>query len=278
MKSKSYLPFVSKPGRYLGSEYNIVSQSEDSSSLHCALVFPDLYEIGMSNQGLQILYHILNTEPNVAAERCYCPDIDAEALMESQDIPIISLESGRPLKDFDIVGITLPHELCYTNILTILHRAQIPFQSLKRHDAHPLILGGGASVFNPEPVAEFFDALLLGDGEEAIIEIVQIVRQAKLDGLRKKELLNLLSEIQGLYIPQHYSPEYDDKGHITAITNAPGTPVSVRRRIVSNLNGIDHLKRPLVPNAKIIHDRLGIEIARGCTRGCRFCQAGITYR
>ena len=278
MKSKPYLPFVSKPGRYLGSEYNIISQSEDSSTLRCALVFPDLYEIGMSNQGLQILYHILNAEPNVAAERCYCPDIDAEALMESEDIPIISLESGRPLKDFDIIGITLPHELCYTNILTILNRAQIPFQNSERSDAHPLILGGGASVFNPEPVADFFDALLLGDGEEAIIEIAQIVRQAKLTGLRKKELLNLLSEIHGLYIPQHYSPEYDDKGHVTAITNAPGTPVSVRRRIVSNLNEIDHLKRPLVPNAKIIHDRLGIEIARGCTRGCRFCQAGITYR
>ncbi|NNK95765.1 MAG: TIGR03960 family B12-binding radical SAM protein, partial [Desulfobacterales bacterium] len=155
---------------------------------------------------------------------------------------------------------------------------QIPFQSSERNDVHPLILGGGASVFNPEPVAEFFDALLLGDGEEAIIEIVQIVRQAKLTGLRKKELLYLLSEIHGLYVPQHYSPEYDDKGRITAITNTPGTPVSVPRRIVSNLNGIDHLKRPLVPNAKIIHDRLGIEIARGCTRGCRFCQAGITYR
>ena len=278
MKSQPYLPFVSKPGRYLGSEYNITPQNNAQGSVRCALVFPDLYEIGMSNQGLQILYHLLNAEPHVAAERCYCPDVDAEALMESQDIPIISLESGRPLGDFDIVGITLPHELCYTNILTILSRAHIPFHSSERCEDHPLILGGGASVFNPEPVADFFDALLLGDGEEAIIEIVQIVRQAKRLGLKKQQLLSQLSQIHGIYIPQNYFPEYDDKGIVTSITSAPEAPVSVRRRIVSNLNQIEHLKRPLVPNAKIIHDRLAIEVARGCTRGCRFCQAGITYR
>jgi radical SAM family uncharacterized protein/radical SAM-linked protein len=278
MKNMKILPFISKPGRYLGHEYNAVFKSWSETPLHCALIFPDIYEIGMSHQGLQILYHILNGRPDILAERCYCPDIDVEKLLAENNLPLTSLESGHELKDFDILGITLPYELCYTNILTILHLAGIPFMEVDRDEGFPLILGGGSCSLNPEPVAEFFDAILLGDGEEAIIEIAEEVIRAKEAHLHKNDLLRRLSGIDGVYIPSFYRPDYNEKGRITAITRLEEGVQDVRRRILPELDRTDHLKSPLVPHARIIHDRLGIEIARGCTRGCRFCQAGITYR
>ncbi|HSL40399.1 MAG TPA: TIGR03960 family B12-binding radical SAM protein, partial [Desulforhopalus sp.] len=267
---------VNHPGRYLGQEFNSTPRAWEQATARFALVFPDLYEVGMSHQGLQILYHILNNRDHCLAERSYCPDRDMENQLRTRQLPLTSLESGRPLDQFDVLGITLPYELCYTNILTILELAGIPFRSEERSDNHPLVLGGGAGSFNPEPVADFFDVILLGDGEEAIGDIAAAVAANRTAGGNKSTLLRHLAEIPGMYIPANFPPCRANTDPPTA-QKSTGHP-SVRRRIISDLDDIDHLKRPLVPNARIIHDRLAIEVARGCTRGCRFCQAGITYR
>ncbi len=208
------LPFVTKPGRYLGHEYNASMKSWDEARVRCALIFPDLYEIGMSHQGLQILYHILNGQDKVLAERCYCPDRDMEILLQERQAPLTSLESDHALADFDILGITLPYELCYSNIVTILSLAGIPLWSKDRDESFPLILGGGSCSMNPEPVADFFDAILLGDGEEALVEITTMVGQAKEKRLSRAELLSQLATIRGLYIPSFFQPQYTDEGTI----------------------------------------------------------------
>ncbi len=278
MTDRTVLSSITRPGRYLGHEYNSVRKVWESAQLRFALIFPDLYEIGMSHQGLQILYHLLNNREHFLADRCYCPDIDLERLLRQKEQPLTSLESAHPLTDFDVLGITLPYELCYTNILTILDLAGIPLYSCDRDNSFPLLLGGGSCSLNPEPVADFFDAILLGDGEEAIIDIASLLAEHKDDKPAKDVLLDLLAEIDGVYIPSHFQPEYSSNGKLLAIHRTGGKKEHISRRIVNNLNQIDHLKHPLVPNAKIVHDRMGIEVARGCTRGCRFCQAGIIYR
>lgn len=272
------LPYVNKPGRYLGHEYNAQVKNWDSTAMRCALIFPDLYEIGMSHQGLQILYHIVNAQENLLAERCYCPDKDMEELLRSKDIPLCSLENNRPLQDFDLIGFTLPYELCYTNILTILDLAGIPLRAKDRGQEMPIVLGGGSCSLNPEPVADFFDAILLGDGEEAILEIAECIRAAKENDTPRIAVLEQLAEIGGVYIPSFYEPVYKDNGSISEITVCNPKFPSVTRRVLADISQMDHLLYPLVPNSKIVHDRLGVEIARGCTRGCRFCQAGIIYR
>ncbi len=269
---------VNKPGRYLGLEHNAINKPWEQARIRCALIFPDLYEIGMSHQGLQILYHLLNAQEHTLADRCYCPDKDLEQILTTEQAPLTALESGRPLTDFDLMGITLPYELCYSNILTILQLAGIPFYASERDDNFPLLLGGGSCSMNPEPVADFFDAILLGDGEEGVIEVSKTMAHAKEHGWPKQNLLEELSKIEGIYIPSFFTPGYDNQGRITAIAPQLAQYETVKRRILPDLNRIDHLTQPLVPNSKIVHDRLGIEIARGCTRGCRFCQAGIIYR
>ncbi len=278
MRDRDFFPFVKKPGRYIGREYNSGLPGQEKSDLHCALVFPDLYEIGMSHQGLQILYHILNGREKISAERCYCPDKDAETMLREKTMPLVTLESGRPLNQFDLIGITLPHELCYTNILTVLDRAQIPFYSAQRDESHPIVIGGGTCALNPEPVADFFDAILLGDGEEAIVEIAEALLLARKKGITRGLQIENLANIGGVYVPRFYQPVYDDQGCIEEIKNEPTVPATIHRRVLANLDRLDHLYQPIVPNSRIVHDRLGIEVARGCTRGCRFCQAGITYR
>lgn len=278
MTDRTILSSITRPGRYLGHEYNSVRKAWESAQIRFALIFPDLYEIGMSHQGLQILYHLLNNRDSFLAERCFCPDIDLEQLLRQKETPLTSLESARPLTDFDVLGITLPYELCYTNILTVLSLAAIPLYSRDRDNSFPLLLGGGACSLNPEPVADFFDAILLGDGEEAIIDIASLLAKHKNDKLAKDVLLDLLADIDGVYIPAHFQPEYSPHGKLLAIHQKGGSKEKITRRVLGDLNEIDHLKQPIVPNAKIVHDRMGIEVARGCTRGCRFCQAGITYR
>lgn len=272
------LPFVNKPGRYLGQEYNATIKEWNNTDVHCALIFPDLYEIGMSHQGLQILYHILNADASFLAERCYCPDKDMEAILRNKNLPLSSLENNRPLKDFDLLGFTLPYELCYTNILTVLDLANIPLRAENRDENAPIILGGGSCSLNPEPVADFFDAILLGDGEQAVLEIAECIKTAKAEQLSRSKVLERLAAIPGVYIPSFFDPIYNDENEIIEIkTLNPNYPF-VTRRVLADLSAMDHLLHPLVPNSKIVHDRLGVEIARGCTRGCRFCQAGMIYR
>lgn len=278
MKTHSLLPYITKPGRYIGNEFNIVKKPWQSAKARFALVFPDLYEIGMSHFGLQILYHLLNREDEVLAERCFTPDLDAEKIMRQKQIPLESLESAQPLNDFDVIGITLPYELCYTNILTILDLANIPKYGRERNASHPIILGGGSCSLNPEPVAPYFDAILLGDGEEAVVEIAGLLKKAKEETWSRAEILHNIEKVSGIYRPDRFQPEYGSNGKLITVSPQTGSPGTVQRRVLADLNATSHLHDPIVPHAKVVHDRLGVEIARGCTRGCRFCQAGMIYR
>ena len=277
MEKQTFLPLVNRPGRYLGCEYNL-PEIELHAELRWALVFPDLYEIGMSHQGLHILYHILNDLDSVAAERCYCPAPDAESLMRHDQIELTTLENVTPLRKIDLIGITLPHELCYTNVLTILDLAKITLRAGDRKESSPIIIGGGTCGFNPEPVAELFDAIVIGDGEEAVVDISRAFLSCKRKGVNRSGIIEELGKIDGIYLPRQFHPRYNNLGQIQSIDPQDGAQKSVRRRVLPDLDRVDHLHRPLVPNARIVHDRLAVEVARGCTRGCRFCQAGMTYR
>ena len=269
---------VRKPSRYIGNEFNACQKDWDTVAVRMALVFPDLYEIGMSHHGLQILYAIINSRDNLLADRVYCPDRDMEELLRTRGEMLFGLETRRGLADFDMIGITLPYELCYTNILTILDLAGIPKRASARTEAHPYIIGGGSGSFNPEPVAEFFDAILLGDGEEAVLEIAALLESAREAQWSRAITLEKLAEIPGIYVPTFFEPAYDAAGKLKAVRPLRDDYRKVQRRILPDLEWSAVPERPLVPLVRIIHDRLGIEVARGCTRGCRFCQAGIIYR
>jgi len=272
-----FLPLVRKPGRYSGNEFNIVKKNWQNTPLRIALCFPDLYEIGMSHQGLQILYHLINSRDDLLAERVYAPDTDLEKLLTQNDAFLFSLESQRPVADFDMLGITLPYELCYSNILTVLACSGIPFFAKDRNEEHPLVIGGGPCAFHPEPVADFFDAILLGDGEEAVFDIADLLISAKREKWDRSRTLDALTGIEGVYVPSFFRPEYQPDHRFARMVPLKKGYESVRRRVLPTLTGRVAFD-PLVPLFKIVHDRLGIEIARGCTRGCRFCQAGVIYR
>ncbi len=274
----SILAHVKKPSRYIGNEFNGSCKSWDAAGLKVALAFPDLYEIGMSHHGLHVLYGALNRQEGVLADRVYAPDKDLEELLQKRGIPLFGVESRRSLAAFDMVGITLPYELCYTNILTILALGQIPFRSAARGAGDPFIVGGGSGSFNPEPVADFFDAILLGDGEEAVLEIGAAIQRTRKIGLARPQALAALGAIPGVYVPALFQPRYDSGGKLLAVEPLQKGYEKVARRILPDLELTPANEKPLVPLVKIIHDRLGIEVARGCTRGCRFCQAGTVYR
>ncbi len=269
---------VQTPTRYAGNEINAVKKNLDQVDLTFGLVFPDLYEIGTSHFGIQILYSILNRQENIAAERFFTPAQDMEQLMEAKGIPCLSMESQRELAAFDIIGISLLYELNFTNILTLLSLSRIPFYANQRDDTFPLIIGGGPCAFNPEPLADFFDAFVIGDGEEAIVHIANEVIEFKKngDGI-KKTLLRRLSKIEGVYIPSFFTPHWDEKG-IQTLTPLYEDYTSVKRAFLPALTLDTFPMDPIVPYAKPVHDRLRLEIARGCSRGCRFCQAGMIYR
>lgn len=272
-----FVPYVQKPGRYLGTECHAVHKDPREVQLRVALLFPDLYEIGMSHLGLELLYHILNSQEHIWAERAYAPGQDLEELLRRQGLPLTSLESGTPLSAFHLVGFSLQYELSYTNVLNMLELGGITLEAAARRDAEPVVIAGGPVCGNPEPVAPFFDAILVGEGEEAILEIAAAVlawRQAR--GSRQ-ELYRALAEIPGVYVPALFTPVYDESGQLREI-RALGLKERVWRRVVPDLNCAPRPPRPLVPLVQIVHDRLNVEIARGCTRGCRFCQAGMLYR
>lgn len=275
---KNFSESVEHPSRYLGGEIGQIRKDPDSVDVRFGLAFPDVYEIGMSHQGSQILYHVLNQTPWISAERFYLPWLDLLDKMRAEKLPARTLESETPLADLDILGISLQYELSYTNVLAILDLAGLPFRSAKRDDPFPLVLGGGPCTVNPEPIAEFFDAILVGDGEEAVIEICEAVRRIRRSGGDKSELLAILAGIKGVYVPSFYQPKNDRDGIFQSMIVTPPAPEKVIRRIVTDLDAASYPDKPLVPYTETVHDRIALEIARGCSRGCRFCQAGLTYR
>ena len=255
------LPLVEKPGRYTGGEINSIKKDWGKCRLTFALAFPDIYEIGMSHLGLQILYSILNNEPEIAAERFYSPWPDMESLMRKNGIPLVSLESSTPLSGFDIVGFSLQYELSYTNVLNMLDLGGVPIYSSDRGEDAPIIIAGGPCVFNPKPVAPFFDALVVGEGEEVILEISRAMISGKKREYKRSGLLNILAEIDGVWVPSLH-----------------GMEKKIKKRVVTDLEKWRFPSKPIVPLVKTVHDRITMEIARGCTRGCRFCQPGMVWR
>jgi radical SAM family uncharacterized protein/radical SAM-linked protein len=273
---KSDLLKVEKPARYMGGEMGALKK--EKAELRFVLAFPDVYEVGMSHLGLQILYGALNGLDWVAAERVYAPWPDMEDMLRSDGKELSTLESGLPLKNADIIGFTLQYELSYTNILNMLELSGIPLLAKEREEGFPLILGGGPCACNPEPLADFFDAFLLGDGEEAVLEIAQAYREWREAGGAREALLDRLSAIEGVYVPSLFAIDYDSSGRVESISPLKKGYETVRRRFVSDLGSVPYPTAPVVPFLKTIHDRISMEIARGCTRGCRFCQAGYIYR
>jgi radical SAM family uncharacterized protein/radical SAM-linked protein len=272
------LPFVEKPSRYLGSEINTIKKDLGRAKLRFALAFPDLYEIGTSHFGMQILYHILNSNPDIAAERVFAPAVDMEAQLRNTGRRLFSLESHAPVNHFDIVGFSLLYELNFTNVLTILDLAAIPFLASDRDAAHPLVIAGGPCTCNPEPVADFFDAIVVGDGENSIVQMAQAWLSWKKDPTGDREsLLKIWSQIEGVYIPSFFEPRFDDNGFQTVIPRYSHYK-QVKRAIVGDLNSIPFPEEPIIAYGRPVHDRLRLEVSRGCTRGCRFCQAGMIYR
>ncbi|TLM60380.1 MAG: TIGR03960 family B12-binding radical SAM protein [Deltaproteobacteria bacterium] len=269
---------VTHPARYLGGERGSIVKDRATVDLTFALAFPDVYEVGMSHVGSAILYKVLNDLPWLAAERAYAPWPDREAQLRAAGEPLASLESGQALASFDIVGFSLQYELSYTNVLTMLDLAGIPRRAAARDDRHPLVVVGGPCALNPEPLAAFIDCAVLGDGEEAVAELCAAVRAARAAGLGRPELLQALARIPGLYVPAFYEVSYRSDGRVAAITARPPAPPAVRRRIVADLDAAPYPDEPIVPLLQTIHDRVAMEVARGCTRGCRFCQAGYLYR
>ncbi len=273
------LPLVNKPGRYTGNEINVIKKDWSKDLLKFALIFPDLYEIGMSHIGFEILYHILNKEPFIVAERVYAPAADMEEKLRQKNLPLFSLETKQPLSKFDILGFTLQFELHYTNVLSILDLAGIPLLSQDREDHVPLIIAGGPCAFNPEPLAKFIDAFVIGDGEEITIEIARLVQDAKRRGSSRQEVLYQLAGLPGVYVPAFYESQPDgQKKNAILKPNKEGIPERIFAQTIEQLKAGYYPPRPLVPLIETTHDRYSVEIMRGCTHGCRFCNAGIIYR
>ena len=267
---------VEKPARYIGEEWNIVRKSE--YDFRFALCFPDVYEIGMSHMGSRILYHTINQMEGVYCERCYAPWPDMEKALREAGLPLYTMETKSPLKDFDIVGFSLLYEMCYTNVLTMLDLSGIPFLSKDRSDEDPIILAGGPCMVNPEPVADLFDVICIGDGEDLDNEVIEVVRTCRREGLSRRDTLRRVAAIEGAYIPAFYEVTETNGRFQSILPKEEWVPASVRRRILRDLDSAPYVGDQVVPNMNIVHDRVAIEVMRGCSRGCRFCQAGYIYR
>lgn len=270
---------VEKPSRYTGGEMNAAVKPFSEAEVSFAFCFPDTYEVAMSNLALKILYGILNDLPYAVCERCCMPWVDMRKELIDHRLPLFSLESHTPLKDFDIVGFTLQYEMSYTNILEMLHLGGIPVKAGLRSQSDPIVVAGGPCAFNPEPLHAFIDAFMIGDGEELIVELTDTVRQARKEGVAREEILRRLAKLEGVYVPSLYTDTYNEDGTLHSLTPVDATvPAVINKRIQVNMDEAYCPTHPPVPYTQVVFDRIMLEIMRGCTRGCRFCQAGMLYR
>lgn len=272
------LPRVQKPARYSGGEYNQIIKDKAEIDLRMAFCFPDTYEIGMSNLGMRILYGVINEMPGVWCERCFAPWGDMEDEMRKAGVPLWALESGDPLSDFDAIGFSLGYEMAYTNVLNMLDLAGIPLKREAREELLPLIFAGGTSCCNPEPMSDFIDLFVIGEGEEMDCEVLELLRKAKKLGWTKAQFLSKAAHIPGVYVPSRYNPVYNGDGTLKELSADENADPMVKKRIVEDFENSYFPTAPIVPSTEIVHDRVTIELFRGCVRGCRFCQAGYVYR
>ena len=277
--SDEILLSVQQPARYIGGEINSVMKDPKKVDIRFAMCFPDVYEIGMSHLGIQILYDMFNRRDDIYCERVFSPWMDLDKLMREQDIPLFALESQDPVRDFDFLGITLQYEMCYTNILQVLELSKIPLHSWERTMADPFVIGGGPCAYNPEPLADFFDLFYIGEGETVYYELMDLYKEWKKQGKSRKEFLEAAAEVPGIYVPSFYEVAYKEDGTILSFTPTnPHAKKKIVKELVVNPDDATYIEKPLVPFIKVTQDRVVLEIQRGCIRGCRFCQAGNVYR
>ena len=270
---------VEKPGRYIGNEFGSEIPNPETADLRICFCFPDTYEIGMSNLGMKILQNCFNQSGYISCERSYMPWTDMRSQLIENDVPLYALESGDPINAFDIVAFTLQYELCYTNVLQMLSLGKIPLLSSQRGESDPIIIAGGPCAYNPEPVADFIDIFSIGEGEEALLELTDLINNCKKQGASREEILYKASQLKGFYVPSLYTVEYNQDGTIKSVTpNKAGVPATVKKRIISDLDKACFPRKCAVPFLETVHDRVMLEVFRGCIRGCRFCQAGMIYR
>ena len=277
--SDEILMTIEKPARYIGGEVNAVMKDKEKVDIRFAMCFPDVYEIGMSHLGIQILYDMFNKREDTWCERVYSPWNDMDKVMREQKIPLFALESQDPIKDFDFLGITIQYEMCYTNILQVLDLAQIPLEASQRTKEHPFVIGGGPCTYNPEPLADFFDLFYIGEGEVQYDALLDLYKEWKVSDASREDFLKKASQIPGIYVPSLYSVSYKEDGTIDKmIPLCPEAPEKVKKQLVLDVTTSSYPEKPVVPFIKATQDRVVLEIQRGCIRGCRFCQAGMLYR
>ena len=270
---------ISQPARYIGGEVNMVKKDPSKVAVRFAMCFPDVYEIGMSHLGIQILYDMFNRRDDVYCERVYSPWMDLDPIMREQKIPLFAVESQDPIKNFDFLGITIQYEMCYTNILQVLELSQIPLHAEERTEEDPIVIGGGPCTYNPEPIAPFFDLFYMGEGEVVYFDLIDRYKEIKARGGSRKEFLEQAAQIPGIYVPGFYDVTYKEDGTIEAMTpNNPHAPQTVSKQLVMDMSDTWYPEKPVVPYLRATQDRVVLEIMRGCIRGCRFCQAGMVYR